>query len=70
MRSAARRSAKPKLKPCPFCGGKAVVERVGTARQTTIITCDGCGCRLETGEIWSIGERWNTRYVDPRKTRS
>lgn len=49
------------LLPCPFCGGKAAVERQGTARQSSIIACEDCGGRLETGEIWSIGDRWNTR---------
>lgn len=50
-----------KLLPCPFCGGKAEIERPGTAKQSCIIACDNCGCRLETGEVWSMGERWNSR---------
>lgn len=50
------------LLPCPFCGGKAVVERKGTAKQSCIIACESCGCRLETGEVWSMGDRWNTRH--------
>jgi hypothetical protein len=52
-----------RLLPCPFCGGEAKVERQGTARQSSIIACEDCGCRVETGEIWSIGDRWNTRHV-------
>lgn len=49
------------LLPCPFCGGKAAIERPGTARQSCIVACEDCGCRLETGEVWNMGERWNTR---------
>lgn len=49
------------LKPCPFCGEKASIERVGDRRQSTIYSCDGCGCRLETGEEWGHGGGWNKR---------
>lgn len=56
------------LKPCPFCKGKAVIERKGTARASMIIACENCGCRLETGEIQGMTKpenyRWNTRYND------
>jgi Lar family restriction alleviation protein len=52
------------LLPCPFCGGEAKIERVGTARQSCIIACQECGCRLETGEVWTMGEQWNTRHHD------
>jgi Lar family restriction alleviation protein len=50
------------LRPCPFCGSKAEIERVGDARQSTIYACTQCGCRLETGEEWGHGRRWNQRY--------
>lgn len=50
------------LKPCPFCGGPASFERLGTPRQSCIVVCDDCGCRLESGDV---GERsstsWNRR---------
>lgn len=49
------------LKPCPFCGSKAEIERLGTPRQSTIYSCDECGCRLETGEEWAHGTLWNAR---------
>jgi len=49
------------LKPCPFCGGEAVVEQQGTARCSHIIACTDCGARLETGEVWNAGSSWNTR---------
>jgi Lar family restriction alleviation protein len=54
-----------KLDPCPFCGGEASFERLGTNRQSCIINCENCGCRLETNETgeW-CGEQWNRRkYV-------
>lgn len=49
------------LKPCPFCGGIAEFERMGTPRQSCIIACTDCGCRLETGETWASGIAWNER---------
>lgn len=52
------------LLPCPFCGGKAVYDRVGTHKVSCIILCIDCGCRLETGEEWNSGRRWNTRRPD------
>lgn len=49
------------LKHCPFCGKNATVERVGDRRQSTIYSCDCCGCTLETGEEWDHGRDWNRR---------
>ena len=49
------------LMPCPFCGGVAEFERIGNRRQSTIISCTECGCRLENGEEWEHGSAWNTR---------
>lgn len=53
------------LKPCPFCGGEAEIERYGTPRQSTIYTCTDCGCSLETGEEWDHGRWWNARPSPP-----
>lgn len=53
------------LLPCPFCGGSASIERLGTPRQSTIYACDECGCSLETGEEWGHGARWNARAAPP-----
>lgn len=53
--------ASPELLPCPFCGGKANIERYGDRGQSTIYVCDNCGCTLETGEQWGHGTGWNTR---------
>ena len=54
-----------KLKACPFCGGEAEIERMGTHRVSMIITCSDCGCSVETGETW-IDEhsRWNQRVTN------
>lgn len=53
------------LKQCPFCGGEAEFERVGTVRMSTIVTCTECGSTLESGEIGeSAGTRWNDRECD------
>lgn len=54
------------LKPCPFCGGDAELERAGDRHQSTIYACLYCSCRLETGEEWGYGTNWNTRAPDPR----
>lgn len=52
------------LKPCPFCGEKAEIERYGNGRQSTIVNCTMCGCSLETGEEFNHGARWNSRTHD------
>ena len=57
--------ATPTLLPCPFCGGKAVVERYGNSRQSSIYRCVACGCGLETGEISGYGRIWNNRVPAP-----
>lgn len=51
------------LRPCPFCAGSAKFERKGTSKQSTIVACTNCGGRLESNEIWSRGQAWNTRPV-------
>mgnify|MGYP001587518420 CR=1 FL=1 len=42
------------LKPCPFCGGSASIERYGDARQSTIYQCDECGCDVDL--VVQLGE--------------
>lgn len=56
-----------RLKPCPFCGGPAQIERFGNTRVSTIYACDECGCRLETGEEFRHGRSWNRRANDQTK---
>jgi Lar family restriction alleviation protein len=52
------------LKPCPFCGGKAEIERLGDGRRSTIYSCTDCGCSLETGETFAHGAMWNRRTLN------
>lgn len=51
-----------KLEPCPFCGGEPYIERRGTARFSTIISCLECGATHECGDTGdSVGNGWNRR---------
>lgn len=46
---------------CPFCGDSLIqVERVGTSRQSCVVSCEQCGCRLESNEN-GFCKAWNTR---------
>lgn len=50
------------LKPCPFCGGNAHVERMGSSRSSMQIQCGDCGASMETGETWiDDNSSWNQR---------
>jgi len=50
------------LKPCPFCSGKAEMERPGTPRQSCIVACTDCGARHEgPDEGVNSGAAWNRR---------
>lgn len=52
------------LKPCPFCGGKARLDRVGTHYRSCVVCCDICGCTVESGgEGLECGTLWNTRAL-------
>ncbi len=58
-----------KLKPCPFCGGQAVIH-VGDG---VCVICKECGCRTISlidgnsqgkpcgGAIYRVIEKWNRR---------
>jgi hypothetical protein len=49
---------KSNLRPCPFCGGRAVLEQGPTAR----VQCDDCHCGTSRwGKAEWAAERWNTR---------
>jgi Lar family restriction alleviation protein len=49
------------LKPCPFCGNSDIeIVRVGDRRQSCIMACGWCGCRMESHEL-GYGEAWNSR---------
>ena len=47
------------LKPCPFCLGKANIDRYGNRRQSTQYSCEDCGSSLETSEEFNHGGDWN-----------
>lgn len=48
------------LRPCPFCGGKAVQSRIGNGRQSSIVECEDCGATVEANETGEAnGSRWN-----------
>jgi Lar family restriction alleviation protein len=54
-----------KLKPCPFCGGEAVLAwKVPRKRILYWVVCNGCPARIDEGGKWSELEAiaiWNTR---------
>ena len=55
------------LLPCPFCGdANPEVERLGTARQSMIVVCTNCGCRMESGDVTGLTKdsnlAWNRRH--------
>lgn len=48
------------LKPCPFCGSKAKLMRVGAGR---IVKCEGCG--VSTSFMADdAAQAWNARAID------
>lgn len=55
----------PELLSCPFCGGEAQIERHGSQRQSMIVGCTQCGCRVESGDVSGLTPperwRWNRR---------
>lgn len=53
------------LKPCPFCSGSAVLVRPATPRQSCIVQCSNCGCKLDSNDPeWNSGAAWNRRAAD------
>lgn len=52
------------LLPCPFCGGDASLEDIGSANQACLIACTRCGCWVQSSEI-GYGEAWNRRVPTP-----
>lgn len=50
------------LKPCPFCGGAAEVQRLGTRAQSSLIGCTECSVTVEANEDGpQTGTHWNRR---------
>jgi Lar family restriction alleviation protein len=55
------------LKPCPFCGGKAVFDNACVGR--TKVECEQCDVYLKEGPGSgpSAEKQWNTRAPTPRE---
>ena len=54
--------AEPELKPCPFCGGKAIVHEPGDGWLGWSVRCTGClGATLIFGNERSAIDGWNRR---------
>lgn len=54
------------LKPCPFCGGRAIFVEVGRPFDEYRVICQGCGVTMSSVKFPGIGEKvaifkWNTR---------
>lgn len=56
-----------KLKPCPFCGGTARIERCSYMRDY-IIYCEGCDSYFLLDDVYAKGEdligAWNRRVKE------
>ncbi|RLO48221.1 Lar family restriction alleviation protein [Serratia marcescens] len=64
------------LKPCPFCGGHAEMQRIGneyTKKRSIVVKCTGCRIQLTNSAIMHYGfdflhqktvEAWNRRVSD------
>ncbi|MDP8772003.1 Lar family restriction alleviation protein [Serratia marcescens] len=64
------------LKPCPFCGGHAEMQRIGneyTKKRSIVVKCTGCRIQLTNSAIMHYGfdflhqktvEAWNRRAGD------
>ena len=62
------------LKPCPFCGGEAVINEIPPHKHTfvnmpdcegfTYIECTGCGCTIGADTTQQAIEAWNRRADD------
>jgi len=58
-----------KLKPCPFCGGKAEVVDYGLTGKLKVVQCSDCGARTRVFDPYikfgeSGIEAWNRRVSD------
>ncbi len=65
------------LKPCPFCGGEAIITEAHSyaATQTKgfvgfYVRCSGRDCSIRIGRVFKIKEKamfsWNTRWLKDR----
>ena len=50
-----------KLKPCPFCGGEAMVVKMGYPH---FVYCTSCGAKVHKWDIERSVDAWNRRSID------
>ena len=58
--------SEPKIDPCPFCGGKAMIKEIS---QSVYIECQNCGAKSPMVQnspyyksAFIAAERWNRRW--------
>ena len=49
------------LKPCPFCGGKAYLDRTYDLKDEWEVFCQKCLVSMRTRGIKQVVEAWNKR---------
>lgn len=55
------------LKPCPFCGGEAEIERIWTRSASSQVACTDCGARKEsTSTGLNSNREWNERPIEDK----
>ena len=62
-----RRMEMEKLKPCPFCGGKAITERWASGGNMYMVKCSNPDCAVPAEgypsgrNLIAVREQWNGR---------
>lgn len=52
----------PALKPCPFCGGEAVMRKAPTIAPMWYVECTNCGIHTpDTRDKGYVAREWNRR---------
>lgn len=54
------------LKPCPFCGGKAILEE--SKFGLNVISCESCEETMQALHVDNLIKAWNTRVDNVAKT--
>ncbi len=55
-----------KLKPCPFCGGEAILRQLGRTKLTCVVECQRCKATTGFTENPNFAVKaWNTRHEPP-----